>query len=290
MRPRPFPQVWRGVSGALGALFLAGFAAFIIAPDGHLAFGVESASSAATSLVRHPSATLPRIYALFAGMVAALNPCGFALLPAYLGLYLQRLDGGRGPAATLLWTPIKVSLAVTTAFVGAFGLVGLAVGAAGAVISGLFPLLGLLVGILLIVGGGTMLSGWTAYGGGQGLADRLGGVASRGGFSGYFAYGVAYALASLGCTLPVFLSVVGSALLAGGWFGEFLQFVLYGVGMSVVLAALTMTAAVFKAQVLRRLSHVGRVFEPVSALLLLVVGAYVVYYWLTLGGLLRGAV
>jgi cytochrome c biogenesis protein CcdA len=278
------------VAGALGALLVAGYAAFIIAPDGHLAFGVESASSAATSLVQHPSGTLPRIYALFAGMVAALNPCGFALLPAYLGLYLQRADGGRGPAATMLWTPIKVSLAVAIAFVAAFGLVGLAVGAAGAVISTLFPIVGLLVGIVLIIGGGAMLSGWTAYGGGQGLADRLGGVATRGGFSGYFAYGVAYALASLGCTLPVFLSVVGSALLAGGWFGEFLQFVLYGVGMSVMLAALTTAAALFKAQLLRRLSKVGRVFEPVSAVLLLVVGAYVVYYWLTLGGLLRGAV
>jgi len=220
VRSRPLPQIWRGVAGALGALLVAGYAAVIIAPDGHLAFGVESASSAATSLVQHPSATLPRIYALFAGMVAALNPCGFALLPAYLGLYLQRADGGRGSAATMLCTPIKVSLAVATAFVAAFGLVGLAVGAAGAVISSWFPLLGLLVGILLIIGGGAMVSGWTAYGGGQGLADRLGGVATRGGFSGYFAYGVAYALASLGCTLPVFLSVVGSALLAGGWLGS----------------------------------------------------------------------
>lgn len=276
-----------GVGAATITLVIAALAAVVVAPDGHFAFGVESASSATTGLVQRPSATFPTIYALFAGMVAAFNPCGFALLPGYLGLYLRAGAKQQTMAATVL-RPISIASAVAAAFIAVFGLVGLALGAAGAALSGLFPWIGLGVGLLLIIGGGAILGGRTFLGVGQGLADELGGAASRGGIRGYFAYGIAYALASLGCALPIFLSVVGSALLVRGWIGELLQFVLYALGMAVVLSALTLVAAIFKAQLLRRLGAATRVFEPVSAVLLLLVGAYVVYYWLTLGGLLRG--
>jgi cytochrome c-type biogenesis protein len=143
--------------------------------------------------------------------------------------------------------------------------------------------------MLLIAAGGAMVAGWTFVGTGQGLADRLGGVATRRGIAGYFAYGIAYALASLGCTLPIFLTVLASAVLAGGWVGELLQFVLFGIGMSLVLTALTLLAAIFKTQLLLRLRVLGRIVDPLSAVLLLAVGGYILYYWLTLGGLLHGA-
>jgi hypothetical protein len=39
-------------------------------------------------------AALPFGYAFVAGMIAAVNPCGFALIPAYLGSYLWS-DGRR---------------------------------------------------------------------------------------------------------------------------------------------------------------------------------------------------
>ena len=288
VRSSPTPRIWWGVGAATASALAAGLAA-ILAPDGHFAFGVESASSASTALIRAPSVTFPQIYAFFAGTVAALNPCGVALLPGYLGLYLRGPGDGRPTARALFWTPVKLSLAVTAAFLAAFGLVGLAVGLAGATVSGLFPWLGLLIGVLLIVFGGAVLAGGTVYGGGQAVADRLGGVATRGGLAGYFAYGLAYALASLGCALPLFLAVVGSTLLARGWLGKGLEFVLYGLGMAVTLTVLTIVAAVFKAQLVTRLRSIGRAFEPISAGLLLVIGAYVTYYWLTLGGLLRGA-
>lgn len=287
MTSAPSRRTWWGVGAAIITLVIAGFGALVVAPDGHFAFGVESASSATTRLVQRPSASFPTIYALFAGMVAAFNPCGFALLPGYLGLYLRRGAGQKTIAATVL-RPVSIASVVAAAFIAVFGLVGLALGAAGTALSNLFPWIGLGVGVLLVIGGGAILGGRRFLGVGQGLVDGLGGLAGRGGIRGYFAYGVAYALASLGCALPIFLSVVGSALLVRGWIGQLLQFVLYALGLAVVLAALTLVAAIFKAQLLRRLGNATRVFEPLSAVLLLLVGAYVVYYWLTLGGLLRG--
>ena len=55
---------------------------------GPLTGSIESLSSSSTTAVGRLAAAAPLGYALGAGMVAAFNPCGFALLPSYLGLYL----------------------------------------------------------------------------------------------------------------------------------------------------------------------------------------------------------
>jgi cytochrome c biogenesis protein CcdA len=268
------------------ALLLAVSAAFVLAPDGRFAFGVESASGAATGLAQHPAAAVPRLYAFAAGMIAVVNPCGFALLPAYLGLYLG--DGGRAPSSTLarLREAATVSLVVAVSFVILFGLVGVLVSAAGRTVTVLFPWVGLGVGVLMVVAGGRALAGHPIYSAaGDRMADRLGARARLGGLDGYAAFGAAYALASLGCALPIFLTVVGSTLLGTSWLTGLLQVVLYGAGMAFLLAALTILVAIFKTGFLGRVRVLGRAAEPVGAVLLLVVGAYVIYYWLTLGGI-----
>lgn len=92
-------------------------------------------------------------------------------------------------------------------------------------------------------------------------------------------YGLAYAAASLGCTLPIFLTVVGAALTAGGWGRGAIGFVLYGLGMGLVVSTLTLGVALLGHSAIGRAGAAG-------AVLLLLADAYVVYYWLTLGGLL----
>jgi len=63
----------------------------------------------------------------------------------------------------------------------------------------------------------------------------------------------------------------------------------FALGMGLVIAALTVSIALFKhaavSRVRRALPYVG----PVSAFLLLLAGAYIVYYWLTIGGILKTA-
>jgi hypothetical protein len=56
--------------------------------------------------------------------------------------------------------------------------------------------------------------------------------------------------------------------------------------MSVVLTALTVAAALGERAVIGSARRIGRYLKPASAFLLLMTGAYVVYYWLTAGGLL----
>ena len=91
----------------------------------------------------------------------------------------------------------------------------------------------------------------------------------------------------MSCTLPVFLAVVGSALARSGFVAGALQFVLYALGMGVVMCALTLGVALFKQGTVRWARAVLPYVQPLSAVLLLVAGAYIIYYWLTVGGLLR---
>jgi cytochrome c biogenesis protein CcdA len=242
-------------------------------------YGVESLAAHAQAVLQEVGARLPFGYSFVAGMVAAVNPCGFSLLPAYVGLYL----GERERAAS---RALAVSGAVTASFVLLYGAAGLVLGAVTTAIVAWFPWISLAVGVVLLLAGGRMLAGGSFYVAlPERLADRLGPFA-RAGVLRYFAYGLAFGLCSLSCTLPIFLTVVAGALTVKGFLPALAGFLLYGLGTALVLAVLTLLAAFVKS-VFVPVRRVSAWVEPASAGLLLVTGAYVVYYWLTLGGLLQ---
>lgn len=205
-----------------------------------LTVGVDVASSGASAWLGGLQRFLPLGFAFGADMVSVVNPCGFAMLPAYLGLCLG----------------------------DAFPWVGVLTGA-GLVLAGLHLTFG---GILSAP-----------------LAGRVAGSLAPAGGAGtthYLAFGFAYAAASLGCTLPLFLAVLGSTLTLGSLGGALASVTLYCLGMGVVIAALTLGLALFPGALTARLRAAERRVAPVSATLLVVVGTYPVYYWLAVGGLL----
>ena len=69
----------------------------------------------------------PLGYAFVADMVASVNPCGFALLPAYLGYYLSDDPGGRGGRRPTV-RALVVSGTVTASFALLFGLAAILAG------------------------------------------------------------------------------------------------------------------------------------------------------------------
>jgi cytochrome c-type biogenesis protein len=250
--------------------------------------GIEHASSSGTSFLRDLSIALPFGYAFGVGMVAAVNPCGFALLPAYLGLYLGDLNDTETRSR---WSRLRrafaIGASVTLGFVVLFGIAGLILSSVTTTLTNVFPWLGLVVGVALLLLAGRLMVAEGLYSGlGERLGARVTGLASGSNVAGYFAYGVGYGLASLSCTLPIFLALAGGSLTAGRFVSSFAEYVLFGLGMGVVITLLTLAAALFKAAAVRRVRHISRYVQPVSAVLLLLAGGYVVYYWLTLGGLL----
>jgi cytochrome c-type biogenesis protein len=250
--------------------------------------GVATLAGGATDALQGLGQAVPLGYAFAVGMAAAVNPCGFALLPTYLGLYLGSAAHEGRPWPAQLQRALVVSLAMTASFVALFGAAGVVLGAAGAAVGGLLPWLSVAVGVLLVFAGGRLLAGGSllAAAPAERLADALGGRAGRAGVLGYAAYGLAFALSSLGCTLPLFLAVVGTGFARGGPAAGLQELVLYALGMGAVVSTLTVLVALLGRGVLGRARGAGRVLEPLGALLLLATGGYIVYYWLSAGGIL----
>ena len=227
-------------------------------------------------------AVLPVGYAVGAGMVAAVNPCGFAMLPAYLSLYLGAKEedyAKRSPAVRLL-RALLVGGCVSLGFILLFGLAGVIVSATGNPLLGAMPPLGIFIGAALILLGMMVLAGRGLYlGVFERFASRI--VKDPGDISvrGFFLFGLAYGAASLGCTLPVFLVVVGSGIVAGGFLAGVGQFFGYGLGMASVLVTLTLALAFFKQGLVTRLRKAMPYVQTASAVLLVLAGAYTIFYW-----------
>ncbi len=266
----------------IGALFTG-------TETGSVTGGVESLSANSSNFLSDFSTFLPFGFAFGAGMVSSVNPCGFAMLPAYLGMYLGDDDVAqkRPRFDTRLRRAMLVGCVVTIGFVVLFGIVGIAINAGARPLVGFFPWIGLAIGVLLAGIGAYMVSGGAIY---NGFVERFSariGTAEQRGVKGYFFFGLGYGTASLSCTLPIFLTVVGSTFTASTFFDSSLQFALYGLGMGLVILTLTISMAIFQGALVGKLRTALRYVQPVSSGLLLLAGAYIVFYWLTLGELLN---
>ena len=229
---------------------------------------------------------LPFGYAFGAGMVSAVNPCGFAMLPVYLTLYLGAEDENFRERALWyrLFKSFWIALVVTAGFGLLFGVVGSVVSAGGSFLMGLMPWLAVIVGgALALLGGWILLGNTIAF---HSVAHAAGKIGDPRQMSvlGFFLFGVAFGATSLSCTLPIFLMVVGSSVTAGDFSGGLLQFVSYVLGMGAIMQLLTLGIAVVKeGVVVGALRKVLPYVQKISAIFLIVAGSYIVYYWLSSG-------
>jgi cytochrome c-type biogenesis protein len=269
-----------GVSAAILALAVVTALRSAATSWGPLIF-VESLSARISGVLLSLGARAHLWYAFVVGLVASVNPCGFVLLPAYLGYYLgtdQDAQRGRWRAGRA----VVIGATVAATFALLFGIAGIVVGLAASAVTSALPWTGTAVGVGLILLAGVIASGRELTVTLPARAARLMRPAVRSrGLGGYVAYGTAYALASLGCTLPLFLAVVGTSLQAHGLAAAVGQFLLFGLGMGTVLATLTFATAAFGDTIIRLVRPLGRHVGWVSAIMLWLAGAYVVYYWLT---------
>lgn len=227
---------------------------------------------------------LPFGYAFGAGMVSAVNPCGFAMLPVYLTLYLgaEESEFRRKSVFLRLLKAFWIAFVVTAGFALLFGIVGAIVSAGGSFLMGIMPWLAVVVGFGLMFLGGWMLLGNTLSS--HFFLAVAGKISDPRKMSvlGFFLFGIAFGATSLSCTLPIFLMVVGSSVAAGDFGGGFLQFLSYILGMGSIMQILTLGIAVVKeGVVVGTLRKILPYVQKISALLLLLAGGYIVYYWLS---------
>lgn len=212
--------------------------------------------------------------AFAAGMVAAFNPCGFAMLPAYLMLVIQREEGR--PAAAV-GRALVASAAMALGFVAVFGLFGLLTLSVASTVQRYLPYGTMVIGVVLVALGIWLLAGRELPGWSMGKGARWAPTARMGSMVGY---GVGYALASLSCTVGPFLAVTGSSLRSGSALGVMGVYLAYSAGIALVVGALAVAVALASAGMIDRMRRVLPFVNRVSGLVLVVVGLYVAYYGL----------
>jgi cytochrome c-type biogenesis protein len=238
----------------------------------------------AESAVANFAALLPVGYAFGAGMVASVNPCGFFMLPSYISYHLGTEDPDfyRASVASRLGKSVVLGGVATAGFVVIFALVGSVIAAGGQWLIRVFPYAGVAIGALMVGLGLWLLVTHRTLGimaASRVTLDRQRNLRN------VFLFGIAYAIGSLSCTLPIFLVVVGGSLASQGVAASFGQFVSYALGMGLILVAVTIGSALFQGSVARWLRRAIPYVHRASALFLVAAGAYLVYYWLFLVGL-----
>ncbi len=226
---------------------------------------------------------VPLALALSAGMLAAVNPCGFALLPVYLSLLVVGDDApGRAVAVR---RAVTATAAMTVGFAGVFAAFGLLIAPVAGTLQEHLPWFTLVLGLTLAAVGG-----WLAAGRQLPVLRLPGGrraAVSRSGRS-MVLFGAAYALASLGCTIGPFLAIVVSSFRAGSVGAGVALFLAYALGMGLLVGVAALAVALARTSVITRLRRAGPALTRAGGVVLLVAGAYVAYYgWYELR-LLRG--
>jgi cytochrome c biogenesis protein CcdA len=209
--------------------------------------------------------------AVGAGMLAALNPCGFALLPAWLTMVVQGADGA--DRAVAVTRALRLAAAMTVGFVAVFGAFGAVVVPLALSLERWLPWATVVIGLGLVAVGLLLASG-------RELVVRVPRWqrAPTGGPLTMVGYGAAYALASLSCTVAPFLAVLASTSRASGVGAGLAVVVAYAVGMGLLVGLLAVAVALAQASLVRRLRSVLPFVGRASGVLLVLAGAYVAWY------------
>lgn len=215
-------------------------------------------------------------FAFTAGIVATVNPCGFAMLPAYLSFFLgidRRATDGSSRAG--VGRALATGAVVTTGIVVVFGIVGIALSAGLSALRDYVPWAAIVIGAGLIALGVAILAGFrlTAY-----LPKFERGAGGRDVRS-LFLFGVSYAIASVSCGLATFLVVVTASAGDDSFVGGIVSFVLYALGMGMVLTSLAVSLALARGWLLSKLRVLMRYTDTIAAVLLIAAGAFTIWYW-----------
>ena len=226
-------------------------------------------------------------FAFSAGAAAAFNPCGAAMFPAYVGYHIGigQKSNGASYLSTLrvLLKGFRLGGLVTIGFLSVFGIIGILLSLGVSFVAPVLPFVGIAVGTLIGILGFWLLITGKDFVFISLSTVKFGGLNS--GLSTVF-FGMAYALASLSCALPIFLAaigiVAGQSLSAGTILETMLGSITYGLGMGTVLVTVTLGVVFFKHLVQRVVRAVFPIIEPLGNIAMIIAGIYLVHYW-TLG-------
>lgn len=212
--------------------------------------------------------------ALAAGFLFLLNPCSFALLPSYLGVFLNI---SQDDAQRSVWHSISkaqvVSLMMSAGMLAVFLPVAFSFQGINAALGDARAWISIVLGIGLAVLGIALLSGFNLNIG----LPKLKTGDTKTTFAGMFAYGATYAIAAMGCSLPILL--VGLRAAPGASFGVQIGTALsFAGGMVAALITLTVAVATGASSVVGVFRKIMTHMNLITGIILIPAGLYLAYF------------
>lgn len=214
-------------------------------------------------------------YSFILGVLAAVNPCGFILLPTYLLYYLgTELNREQESPSATLRRGLSVGIAVSSGFIGLFLIVGVISRAFTTVIRDNAQYAALVIGIALVAMGIAMFRGWKPP-----ISQPNMTMTKQRTWRNMFLFGIAYAVASIGCTIGLLVSVILGSVGRHGFVSGVLSIALYGLGMGLLVTSLTVALAFARFGFVSNLKKSFPLFDKISATAVLLTGLYLAWYW-----------
>ncbi len=214
-------------------------------------------------------------FAFTAGMLATVNPCGWAMLPSFIAYYLGtgEEDFVARPTVARLGEGVAVGGMVTAGFLTVFTGMGAVITFGVRFLVRYLPLGSIFIGALL-----TLLGLWLLFGGKIPFTLPAFTPEKARSPKAMYLFGLAYGLVSLSCTLPVFLVVVGVSIPQNTWLNVFIMFAAFGGGMALVLMSLAVSLALFKQGLAQKARRLLPYVHRLGAALLVLAGLYLLWY------------
>ena len=221
---------------------------------------------------------IPIVFAFTAGLAALVSPCGAVMLPAYISYYLGLEDEKElgNDFFKRFKNALLIGVVASLGLILLFGIFGLLWSVVGQFVKDVLPNLGLLLGIILAgMGFYVAISG-------RGLilpVITLNKYELKKSYGSVFIFGVAYGVATVSCTFPIFLAIMAHALTVVGTGAVLIQFLAYGSGLGFGLIVITLLAALFKKAAAQLVRSALPYMERFYGLVLFFSGTYIAWYW-----------
>ena len=215
-------------------------------------------------------------FPLAAGLIAAFNPCGFAMLPAYLSYFLGLESDNDDNREVGILNGLKVSLTLSLGFVFVFAIIGILTNTiiSEASIEKQAGYITLGIGITLVLLGVAMVAGYHPVL----KIPRIQMGTSNRELPSIFLFGISYAFVSIGCSAPIFFLTVGGSFSRDGIVNGSAVFISYALGMSIVITVLTIGISIARSSITEKYKSIMKYLNPISGIFLSISGFFLSAY------------
>lgn len=216
-------------------------------------------------------------FSFIQGVLAFLAPCAVALLPGYIVAFISRNSQGDSTVLKRMYRGLKLALLSIAGILLIYAVAGALIIFASQLLKDYMKWITIGMGAVLIVLGFLMVIGKNIS-----FSLNMNSATHKTEAVEAFVFGIAYAIGALGCLFPLFLVVATQAMAAPtAWQGA--SFIgAYFAGISGMMIATILLSTFAKDLLMKYLRKILPHMERITGGLLILAGAYVIYYQMAL--------